>query len=213
MCWRWTLPKTAAAEEEEERGSSVRSELKRPRSRRGKKQDGYNWLSDVSSPLSMWVRRGWNMLRDALDSMRSRCGPSWPKLTAEQNQDRVASLPSVENTLLTQKSPFCASAGPRAHSDGGKEDRRETQKHLQCFFFVLDNRADIPDGCSTKKNKKKTLIPAQNILQYRERQINANRWRDKKRICPCSSPPRSSIRAASHWFAQTNCLDDYQLFT
>lgn len=69
------------------------------------KQDGYNWLSDVSSPLSMWVRRGWNMLRDALHSMRSRYGPSWPKLTAEQNQDRVASLPSVANTLLTQKSP------------------------------------------------------------------------------------------------------------
>lgn len=151
--------------------------------------------------------------------------PLWPVLTetdcrAEPGQGRVSPLrrkhalnPKVSLPPFLFQPGFCASAGAGAHSDGGKEDRRETQKHLQCFFFVLDNRADIPDGCSTKKNKKKTLIPAQNILQYRERQINANRWRDKKRICPCASPPRSSIRAASHWFAQTNCPDDYQLFT
>lgn len=32
---------------------------------REEKQAGYNWLSEVSSPLSVWVSRVWNMLRDA----------------------------------------------------------------------------------------------------------------------------------------------------
>lgn len=48
-----------------------------------------------------------------------------------------------------------------------------------------------------------------NILQYRECQINANRWEDKMHLHLFLS--LSSIKAASHWFIQTNCRDDYQL--
>lgn len=66
---------------------------------------------------------------------------------------------------------------------------------------VLDNPVDIPDGCSTNTNT------STNILQYRDCQINAKRWKDKIHLYLYLS----SIKAASHWFIQTTCLYDYQL--
>lgn len=66
---------------------------------------------------------------------------------------------------------------------------------------VLDNHVDISDGCSTNINTP--------IRQYWECQINAHRWKDEMHLY--LFPSLSSIKAASHWFSQTNCLDDYQL--
>lgn len=66
---------------------------------------------------------------------------------------------------------------------------------------VLDNHVDISDGCSTNINTP--------ILQYWKCQINAHRWKDEMHLY--LFPSLSSIKAASHWFSQTNCLDDYQL--
>lgn len=60
---------------------------------------------------------------------------------------------------------------------------------------------DIPDGCSTNTNT------STNILQYRDCQINAKRWKDKIHLYLYLS----SIKAASHWFIPTTCLYDYQL--
>lgn len=66
---------------------------------------------------------------------------------------------------------------------------------------VLDNPVDVPDGCSTNTNT------STNILQYHDCQINAKRWKDQMHLYLYLS----SIKAASHWFIQTTCLDDYQL--
>lgn len=86
---------------------------------------------------------------------------------------------------------------PRAKSDGVKEDRRRPRN----ISRVLDNPAEIPDGCSMSTN---TSV---NILQYHDCEINAKRRKDKMHLCLYLS----SIRAAGHWFIQTTCLDDYQL--
>ena len=136
------------------------------------KQDGYNWLSDVSSPLSMWVRRGWNMLRDAPPKTNNRPSTLSEAIMARpdrnwlQSRTRTGSrLSPPSKTLLTQSLPAAifisfsiyqppahlpffskishrgqpdiiyTSAGPGAHSEGVKEDRRKTWKHLQCFFY------------------------------------------------------------------------------
>lgn len=88
---------------------------------------------------------------------------------------------------------ICSPAEPTANS-GVKERPRNISR-------VLDNPVDIPDGCSTNTNT------STNILQYRDCQINAKRWRDKIHLYLYLS----SIKAASHWFIQTTCLYDYQL--
>lgn len=86
---------------------------------------------------------------------------------------------------------------PRAKSDGVKEDRRRPRN----ISSVSDNPVEIPDGCSMSTN---TSV---NILQYHDCQINAKRRKDQMHQCLYPS----SIMAASHWFIQTTCLDDYQL--
>lgn len=76
---------------------------------------------------------------------------------------------------------------PRAKSDGVKEDGRRPRT----ISRVLDNPAEIPNGCSMSTN---TSV---NILQYRDCQINAERRQDKMPLCRTSHPSgRSAIHSS-----------------
>lgn len=145
----------------------------------------------------------------------------------QQKQQRVPSFPSVhhQNTLkATPPSPPPSFYSPSISHWGQPETSSLCDQTLSVHPLnpeptpvelkriggrprnisrVLDNRADVPDGCSTNINT------TTNILQYRECQINANRWEDQIHLHLYLS--RSSIKSASHWFSQANSLHDYQL--